>query len=95
MWLPFRNRVEQLVEVHIHVELGFQSGRLADLVQLLARSRVTITDLEPDRSLYHVGMPERFAEVSFLVKTARHKAEILRELAANGFVVREVSRQSS
>lgn len=95
MWLPFRNRVEHLVEVHIHVELGFQSGRLADLVQLLARSRATITDLEPDRSLYHVGMPERFAEVSFLVKAARHKTEILRELSAKGFVVREVSRHSS
>jgi (p)ppGpp synthase/HD superfamily hydrolase len=90
VWLPFRNRVEHRVEVHIHVELGFQSGKLADLVQLLARSRATITDLEPDRSLYHVGMPERYTQVMFLVRNAEHKEEVLRELSEKGFVVREL-----
>jgi hypothetical protein len=51
---------------------------------------VTITGLKPDRSLYHVGMPERSAEVTFLATSARHKNAILRELSARGFVVREV-----
>jgi (p)ppGpp synthase/HD superfamily hydrolase len=88
--LPFRIRIERQIEVHIYVELGFKSGRLADLVQLLARSKVTITDLEPDRSLYHVGMPERSTEVTFLVKTASHKVEVLRELSSKGFVIREI-----
>jgi (p)ppGpp synthase/HD superfamily hydrolase len=88
---PFRICYERQIEVHLHVELGFKSGRLADLVQLLARSKVTITDLEPDRSLYHVGMPERSTEVTFLVKTTGHKAEVLGELSAKGFTIRELS----
>ena len=91
MRLPFRIRTESQIEVHLQVELGFQHGRLADLVQLLARSQATITDLEPDRTLYHVGMPERSTEVSFAVKSAKHKAEILKELSTKGFVVREVT----
>lgn len=91
MRLPFQMRSERQIEVRLHVELGFQSGRLGDLVQLLARSRATITDLEPDRSLYHVGMPERFTLVTFLTKTAQHKAEILKELSANGFEIREIT----
>ena len=36
MWLPFRKEKERDLEVYLHVELGFQSARLADLVQLLA-----------------------------------------------------------
>ena len=95
MWLPFQIRVRPEMKVHLHVGLGFESGRLADLVQLLARSGATITDLEPDRSLYHVGMPERSTEVTFLVKTSRHKKEILEALSAKGFIVRELSRLSS
>ena len=90
MWLPFRICCVREIEVQLYVELGFQTGRLADLVQLLARSKVTITDLEPDRSLYHVGMPEGNAEVTFLATSARHKNAVLRELSARGFVVREV-----
>lgn len=90
MWLPFRIRCIREVEVHLVVELGFQSGRLADLVQLLAQSDVTITDLETDRSLYHLGMPERSAEVSFLVASLRHKNRVLRELQAKGFAIREL-----
>jgi hypothetical protein len=76
--------------VHLYVELGFQHGRLADMIQLLARSNATITNLEPDRSLYHVGMPERSAEVTFLVKTTSHKVEVLRELSSKGFAIREI-----
>jgi hypothetical protein len=92
MWLPFRSRAKHQVAVLLYVDLGFQHGRLADLVQLLAHSDVIITDLQPDRSLYHVGMPERSTEVTFLVKTASHKTEILAELAAKGFAAREVPR---
>jgi hypothetical protein len=88
--LPFRLRVERQIEVHLAVDLGFQSGRLADLVQLLAQSNVTITDLETDRSLYHLGMPERSAEVSFLVASVWHKNGVLGELSAKGFVTREL-----
>jgi hypothetical protein len=47
--LPFRIHIERQVAVHLYVELGFQHGRLADLVQILAESGVTITDLQPDR----------------------------------------------
>jgi hypothetical protein len=87
--LPFRIRVDRQVEVHLYVELGFQSGRLADLIQFLAHSDVKITDLKTDRSMYHLGMPERFAEVTFLVTSLRDKSGIVKELSAKGFVVRE------
>lgn len=90
MWLPFRKRAGPRLEIRLRVQLGFEHGRLADLVQLLAHSNVMITDLEPDRSLYHVGMPERFTEVTFLVKSAKHKAEVFRQLTAKGFEVREL-----
>lgn len=89
--LPFQLRAERQIEVRLYVELGFKSGRLADLVQLLARSKVTITDLEPDRALYHVGMPERSTDVTFLVKTPRQKTEVLRVLSGKGFEVREIT----
>jgi hypothetical protein len=50
-----------------------------------------ITDLEPDRSLYHVGMPERFALVTFSVTSLAHKDRIIEELSRKGFHLREVS----
>ncbi len=89
MRLPFRVRVERQVEVLLYVELGFHHGRLADLVQLLAQSDVSITDLKPDRSLYHVGMPERSAEVTFLVASQRHRDRVSGRLAAAEFTFRE------
>lgn len=89
MRLPFRIRVERQVEVHLYVELGFHHGRLADLVQLLAESDVTITDLKPDRSLYHVGMPERSTEVTFLATSLKDKDRVLGKLAAKGLTYRE------
>jgi hypothetical protein len=88
--LPFRLRIERQIEVHLAVALGFQHGRLADLIQLLAEARVTITGLEPDRSLYHLGMPERSTEVTFLVTSLRHKNSALRGLSAKGFAIREL-----
>jgi hypothetical protein len=89
--LPFRLRIERQVQVNLYVELGFQSGQLAALVQLLAHSDAVITDLKTDRSMYHLGMPERSAEVMFLVRDRRQKDGVLRELSANGFVVRELT----
>ena len=86
---PFRIRAENQSQVRLHVELGFQGGRLADLIQLLARSQAVITDLEPDRSLYNLGMPERWAEVTFLAKSGTHKKEILLNLSESGFRVHE------
>jgi hypothetical protein len=87
--LPFRLRFEREIEVQLYVELRFQSGRLADLVQLLAQFEVTIKDLTTDRSMYHLGMPERFAEVTFLVASPRHRDKVLGKLAAKGFTFRE------
>jgi hypothetical protein len=81
MRLPFRIRIERQVAVHLTVDLGFHYGRLADLVQLLVGSDVTITGLRPDRLLYHVGMPERLTEATFLVTIPRHKAEILARIS--------------
>lgn len=88
---PFQLCVEREIKVYLHVELGFHAGRLADLVQLLARSHAIIADLEPDRALYHVGLPERYTDVTFVVKTEKHKAEVLRELSESGFTVQEMS----
>jgi hypothetical protein len=87
--LFFRLRFECKVEVHLYVELGFESRRLADLVQLLAHSEVTIKDLKTDRSMYHLGMPERFVEVTFLVAGPKQKDKVLEKLAAEGFGFRE------
>jgi hypothetical protein len=87
MGLPFRFRVERQIAVCLHVDLGFQHGRLADLVQRLAHSDVLITDLKTDRSMYHLGMPERSAEVRFLVKSLRHKESVLEKLADKGFTI--------
>lgn len=91
MRLPFRICTERQIEVHLYVKLEFESRRLADLIQLLAKSRVTITELFPDRSLYQFGMPERSTEVVFLVNNSKHKAEVLRELSTQGFEIREIT----
>lgn len=88
---PFRIRAERQIEVRLYVKLEFESRRLADLIQLLAKSRVTITELFPDRSLYQFGMPERSAEVVFLVRNWSHKAEVLRVLSTEGFEIREIA----
>ena len=90
MRLPFLKQ-DRPVTVRLHVDLGFDSGRLADLIQLLARQDAIIRDLTTDRDLenehtaYRFGMPERFAEVLFLVANAAHQERILKELAESGF----------
>jgi hypothetical protein len=72
------------------VELGFESGRLADLVQSLAKSDAMIMDLKTDRPFSRFSVPERSAEVTFVVTSLRRKNGILKRLAADGFVVREL-----
>jgi hypothetical protein len=89
--LPFRIRVDRQVEVHLYVELGFESGRLADLIQLLAHADAMITDLKTDRSMYHLGMPERSTEVTFLVASLGRKNKVLKELSTKGFAAREMT----
>jgi (p)ppGpp synthase/HD superfamily hydrolase len=78
-------------KVHLDVQLGYQLGRLADLVQLIARSGALITDLNPDRTHYPLGMGEASTEVSFLAKGRGHAEEILKKLKAAGFLYRPVN----
>lgn len=91
MRLPFEIRARREIKVRLYVKLEFESRRLADLVQLLAKSRVTITELYPDRSLYQFGMPERSTEVVFLVRNSDQKAEVLKKLSTEGFEIREIT----
>lgn len=84
MQLPFRIQIVRNVEVHVAVKLGFESARLGDLVQVLARSAVMITDLVPDRGLYHLGMPERSVQITFLAKDEKHKKNVLQRLLVWG-----------
>jgi (p)ppGpp synthase/HD superfamily hydrolase len=71
--------------VHLQVELEYQPGRLADLVQLLAHGGAFLTDLNPDRAPYRMGLAEASTEVTFLVKGSRHAEEIIKKLKAAGF----------
>jgi hypothetical protein len=93
MRLPFQKQ-DPPITVRLHVDLGFHSGRLADLIQLLARADAILRDLEADRALYHLGMPERFAEVTLLVADAAHKERILKSLTDQGFTARILNRQT-
>jgi hypothetical protein len=88
--LPFRIQVVRQIEVRLHVELAMQSGRLVDLIQLLAHAGAVIADLKTDRSMDHLAMPERSAEVIFLVSSWRHKNAVLNKLSAKGFTSREL-----
>lgn len=74
------------LEVRLEVKLDcFQTGRLADLVQLLAHSNVLITDLRPDRSCYHLGLAEPSAEITFRVRDVRHRLRVLDALDGKQF----------
>jgi hypothetical protein len=90
MQLPFRIQIVRSVEVHITVTLDFEVARLGDLVQILARSAVMITDLIPDRSLYYLGLPERSVQITFLAKDLIHKQRVLERLLLSGFETREI-----
>jgi hypothetical protein len=77
---------EYRLEVHLEVKLGcFQMGRLADLVQLLAHSSALVTDLRPDRSRYHLGLAKASAEITFRVRDAQHRLQVLEALDREQF----------
>ena len=72
----FRFGMEYRVEVELEVRLNYQLGRLADLVQVLAHSNALITDLNPDRSHYALGMGEATTKVKFRVRDSRHREQV-------------------
>ena len=77
---------EYRLEVHLEAKLNsFKMGRLSDLVQLLARSSVLVTDLRPDRSRYHLGLAEASAEITFRVRDVRHRIQVLEGLDREQF----------
>jgi hypothetical protein len=86
MFALWRFVTEYQLEVNLEVKLNcFQMGRLAELVQLLAHSSALITDLQPDRSHYHLGLAEASAEITFRVKDTRHRLQVLNALARKQF----------
>jgi hypothetical protein len=90
MQLPFRIEIVRRIEVRVAVKLGFESPRLGDLVQVLARSAVVITDLIPDRSRNALGLPERSVQVTFLTKDEKHKRSVIQRLLAHGYELAEI-----
>src|SRR5580698_6508727 len=81
----FRFGTDYRVEVELEVRLNFQLGRLADLVQVLAHSDTLITDLDPDRSHYALGMGEATARVKFRVRNQPHLERVLKAIRAQSF----------
>lgn len=81
----FQFGTEYRVEVELEVRLDFQLGRLADLVQVLAHSDALITDLNPDRSHYALGMGEARASVKFRVRNRVHLERVLKAIRDQGF----------
>jgi (p)ppGpp synthase/HD superfamily hydrolase len=76
----FRFGTDYRVEVELEVRLNFQLGRLADLVQVLAHADALITDLNPDRSHYALGMGEATTKVKFRVRDAHHRERVLKAI---------------
>jgi (p)ppGpp synthase/HD superfamily hydrolase len=81
----FRFGAEYRVEVELEVRLNYQLGRLADLVQVLAHSDALITDLNPDRSHYALGMGEARTMVKYRVRNLHHGDQVLDAIRAQGF----------
>jgi (p)ppGpp synthase/HD superfamily hydrolase len=81
----FRFGLEYRVEVELEVRLNYQLGRLADLVQVLAHSDALITDLEPDRSHYSLGLGEATTGVKFRVRDKRHREQVFEAIMDEGF----------
>ena len=71
---------EYRIEVELEVRLNFQLGRLADLVRILAHSSALITDLDPDRSHYALGMGEATTRVTFRVRDLRHRERVFKAI---------------
>jgi (p)ppGpp synthase/HD superfamily hydrolase len=72
----FRFGTEYRIDVELNVRLNYQLGRLADLIQVLAHSGALITDLNPDRSHYVLGMGDATATVKFRVRDAPHREQV-------------------
>jgi (p)ppGpp synthase/HD superfamily hydrolase len=81
----FRFGTEYRVEVELEVRLNYQLGRLADLVQVLAHSGALITDLNPDRSHYPLGMGEATTGVRFRIRDKRHREQVFEAIRGQGF----------
>jgi (p)ppGpp synthase/HD superfamily hydrolase len=80
MCFVFRFESVYRVEVELEVRLNFQLGRLADLVQILAHSDALITNLDPDRSHYALGMGEATTRVKFRVRDTRHRERVFKAI---------------
>jgi (p)ppGpp synthase/HD superfamily hydrolase len=89
----FRFGAEYRVEVELEVRLNYQLGRLADLVQILAHSDALITDLNPDRSRYALGMGEATTTVKFRVRDSRHREQIFETIRGHEFRFDVISRK--
>jgi (p)ppGpp synthase/HD superfamily hydrolase len=81
----FRFDADYRVEVELEVRLNYQLGRLADLVQVLAHADALITDLNPDRSHYALGMGEAATTIKYRVRNLHHKDQVLNAIRAQGF----------
>jgi hypothetical protein len=55
------------------------------LVQVLAHSDALITDLNPDRSYYGLGMGEATTAVKFRVRDTRHREHVFEAIRSDGF----------
>jgi hypothetical protein len=84
MPFSFQFGTDYRVEVELEVRLNYQLGRLADLVQVLARGEALITDLVPDRSHYSLGMGEGSTTVRFRVRSTRHRELVLDRIREDG-----------
>jgi hypothetical protein len=81
----FRFGTDYRVEVELEVGLSYQLGRLADLVQILARSDAMIIDLDPDRSHYSLGIGEASTRVKFRVRNLHHQIRVFEAIRGQGF----------
>lgn len=73
------------IEPELEVRLNYQLGRLADLVQVLAHSDPLITDLNPDRSHYALGMGEAAVRVRFRVRNTPHREQVFEVIREQAF----------
>lgn len=81
----FRFGWEYRLEIELEVRLDYQLGRLADLIQVLAHSEALITDLNPDRSHYPLGMGELSTKVKLRVRDSYHRDRVLEAMRAQNF----------
>jgi (p)ppGpp synthase/HD superfamily hydrolase len=87
----FRFGADYRVEIELAVQLNYRLGRLADLVQVLAHSDVLITDLNPDRSHYSLGIGEASTRVRFRVRNLHHRDKVYEAIRGQEFLFEVVS----